>query len=232
MTARLSGSILTRTNSVSWCSATKASRSAISTRSRALRQEIEAEDIDDVPGALWRRAWLDQARVPHPPADLRRIVVGIDPAASSTESSDETGIVVGGVAADGHGYVLGDYSGRYTPQQWGRKAVDVFQLHGADRFIAEANNGGEMVAHVIKTVWPGAPVRLVHASRGKAARAEPVAALYEQGRIHHAGDFPLLEEQLCTWDPLEGDRSPDRLDSTVWVFTELILEAKRPRIYD
>ncbi len=162
---------------------------------------------------------------------LKRIVVGVDPAASANESSDETGIVVAGLGDDGHGYVLADYSGRYTPEGWGKRAVEAFERYKADRFIVEGNNGGEMATHVIKTVWPNAPIKLVHASKGKAARAEPVAALYEQGKVHHVGMFSELEDQLCTWEPLGNDRSPDRLDALVWALTELMVKNRRPRVY-
>lgn len=193
------------------------------------RQEALGEEIEEAEGALWTRDAIERTRVlPGHSADLRRIVIAIDPAVTSDAESDETGIVVAGrtVGKDAHAYVLGDYSGRYTPDQWARKALLAFDTHKADRIVAEDNNGGEMVEHTIRTLRPNAPVTRVHASKGKAARAEPYAALYQQGRVHHVGGFPELEDQLVQWEPLSGMRSPDRLDALVWALTELIpLEA-------
>lgn len=190
------------------------------------RQELDAEMLDDVPGALWTRRALDEHRVKTAPP-LQRIVVGVDPAATSGEDADETGIVVAGVAPtpDGHahGYVLDDWSLRGTPEEWARKAVAAYRAYEADRIIAEANQGGEMVASVIRTVSPTVPVTLVHASRGKYVRAEPISALYEQGRVHHVGALPALEDQMISFTP-DADRkygSPDRVDALVWAMTEL-----------
>lgn len=192
------------------------------------RQELNAELLEDVPGALWSRALLDSTRVSEAPMFYRR-VVAVDPAVTSGEGSDETGIVVAGIAdmptADRkvtHGYVLEDASGHYTPDGWARKAVDLYRLYGADRIVFETNQGGEMVEHTLRTVDPNVPLRGVHASKSKQARAEPVAALYEQGRCHHVGArFELLEDQLCAWVP--GNASPDRLDALVWALTDLML---------
>jgi len=186
------------------------------------RQEIYGELLDDVPGALWQRDWIERDRVSSAPA-LRRIVVAIDPAAKSKETSDETGLVVVGVGFNGHGYVLEDASGRYTPDGWGRKAIDLYRQWKADRIVAEENQGGEMVQHTLRTIFPLVSYRGVHASRGKIARAEPVAALSEQAKVHHVGVFPDLEDQLCTWDATTGEGSPDRLDAMVWGMTELVL---------
>lgn len=187
------------------------------------RQEIEAELLSDTPGALWQLEWLDRDRVKSAP-ELRRIVVAIDPAASNSEGSDETGIVVAGVAEDKQIYVLEDISGRYAPHEWARKAIDAYQRHKADRIIAETNNGGQMVEATLRAVDYRIPFHSVHASRGKVTRAEPIAALYEQRKVHHVGTFPQLEDQLCAFTT-DFDRSrngsPDRLDALVWAATQL-----------
>lgn len=187
--------------------------------SLAYRQEILAEDIDELPGALWKRADIDAGRVVTMP-QLVRIVVGVDPAATSA-AGDETGIVVAGVGADGHGYVLDDASLRATPEGWARAAVAAYSRHKADRIVAEVNNGGEMVAATLRTVDANVPVLQVHASRGKAIRAEPISSLYEQKRVHHVGTFAELEDQLCQWVPSDA-KSPDRLDALVWALTNLM----------
>jgi len=187
------------------------------------RQELNAELLEDTPGALWQRGQLELLRVDAAPL-LQRIVVAIDPAATSHEGSDETGIVVAGRSADKQGYLLEDASGRYTPDQWARVAIDLYHKHRADRIVYETNQGGEMVEHTLRTVWSAAPLKGVNASKSKQARAEPISALYEQGKVHHVGaQFAQLEDQLCNWLP--GDKSPDRLDAMVWAFTELLLEA-------
>lgn len=194
------------------------------------RQELDGEDLEDNPDALWSIDLIDKHRCsnkddrfPHAriAPDMRRIVVAIDPAATSADTSDETGIIVAGLGIDGRAYVLDDKSGRFKPDAWGRRAIDAYYHYKADRIIAESNQGGEMVAHVLSTVDRNAPVKLVHASKGKIARAEPVAALYEQGKVSHVGAFPNLENQLCGWTP--GQASPDRLDALVWALTELML---------
>ena len=187
------------------------------------RQELNAELLEDNPLALWRReAMLEAYRVTQPP-DLKRIVVAVDPQAADVDSEElaETGIIVVGLGVDDHAYVLEDRSLRASPALWGREAVTAYQSRKADRLVAEVNNGGAMVKHVIQTADPTVAYRELHASRGKQTRAEPVAALYEQGRVHHVGTFPELEDQLCSWTP--GDRSPDRLDALVWGVTELML---------
>jgi predicted phage terminase large subunit-like protein len=193
------------------------------------RQELYAELLDDVPGALWTRAMLENRAEPQKlyregvlSHDLQRVVVAIDPAVSASETSDETGIVVAGLGNDKRGYVLADRSVRASPDAWARRAVTAYREFKADRIVAESNNGGEMVALTIRTVDPNVPVTLVHASRGKRARAEPVAALYEQGRISHVEPFPDLEDQLCSYTPESGD-SPDRMDALVWALTDLML---------
>jgi predicted phage terminase large subunit-like protein len=187
------------------------------------RQELHAELLDDAEGALWKHDMIERTRVKVAP-QMKRIVVAIDPAATDTEVSDETGIVVAGVGVDGRGYVLEDLSGKYSPDNWAKKAVQAYHRHRADRVVAETNNGGDMVGYTLRTMDSHVSFKALHASKGKRARAEPVAALYEQGRVSHVGGFPSLEDQLCTWEP-DGDlRSPDRLDAMVWALTELMLE--------
>jgi phage terminase large subunit-like protein len=189
------------------------------------RQELLAELLEDVPGALWQRLRIEELRVLVIP-QLTRIVVAIDPAASSQEKSDETGIIVAGIGEDGHGYVLNDLSGRYTPTEWAKKAIAAYRLYKADRIVAEINNGGEMVEATLRSIDADIPYRGVHASRGKAIRAEPISALYEQGKVHHVGTLALLEDQQCAFT-IDFDRktmgySPDRLDALVWALTELM----------
>lgn len=194
------------------------------------RQELYAEILDDVPGALWSWQRIDDLRVVQAPSELRRIVVAVDPAVSSSETSDETGIVVAGVGdchcrGEGarHGFVLADRSGKYSPNGWAKAVVAAYRDHDADRVVAEKNNGGELVEVNLRTVDRQIPIRLVHAAKGKRTRAEPVAALYEQGKVHHVGSHARLEEQLTTWDPLQSPDSPDRLDALVWALSELML---------
>jgi phage terminase large subunit-like protein len=162
---------------------------------------------------------IEDARVEEPPM-LIRVVVAIDPAVTSGEDSDETGIVVAGMSADGHFYILADYTQRATPDAWARVAVDAYKTHEADRIVAEANNGGDMIVQLLRTVDNSIPVSKVTATRGKRVRAEPISALYEQGRVHHVGGFNLLEDQMVTWTP-DMPKSPDRIDALVWALTEL-----------
>lgn len=187
----------------------------------AYRMEILAEDVDEAPGAMWTRAIIENGRTLKAPA-LDRIVVSIDPSATST--GDEAGVMTCGSAGD-HLYVLEDNSLQGAPLEWARAAVAAYHRHNADRIIAESNNGGEMVAQTIKTVDPSVPVRLVHASRGKQTRAEPVSAVYEQGRGHHVGSFPRLEDEMCMWIP--GMASPNRMDALVWGATDLLQRPPR-----
>lgn len=184
---------------------------------------LAGEWLDDLEGALWNRELIDNTRVVEPP-HLIRIVVGTDPAVTSNPDSDETGIVVAGKAADGHCYVLGDFSVQGTPLEWATAVVRAYQTHKADRVIGETNNGGDLVEMNIRTVAPHIPYTKVTASRGKAIRAEPIAALYEQGKVHHVGSFVLLEDQMCGWAPETGATSPDRMDALVWALTELTQE--------
>jgi phage terminase large subunit-like protein len=188
------------------------------------RQELDAEILDDVEGALWNRAMLDASRVQDAPETKTRVVVAIDPSGTGVGEGSECGIVVCCRSRDGHGYLLQDASARLSPERWARRAVDLYDVHRADRIIAERNYGGEMVEHTIRMIAQRAPVKLVSASRGKQIRAEPIVALYEQRRIHHVGSFPVLEDQLCTWCPNAGLASPDRLDALVWGMTELLVE--------
>ena len=158
---------------------------------------------------------------------LKRVVVGIDPATTNTEDSDETGIVACGLGADGHGYVLDDFTLRASPDGWARKAWALFDKHQADRVVVEVNQGGEMVRHTLETVRKNGPITTVHAKKAKRLRAEPIAALYEQGRVHHVGMFRALEDQMTTWDPDDENRddSPDRIDALVYALTELMLDS-------
>lgn len=192
------------------------------------RQEIYAEVLDDIPGALWTEEILSKTRVMVAPKDLVRVVVAIDPAVSSGDNSCEHGIVVAGRCQEGHAYVLEDGSLFGTPDEWARQAKHLYDKYKADLYVAEKNNGGDLVEANIRTVDPNAKIELVHASRGKVRRAEPVAALYEQGKVHHVGRFKLLEDQLCVFtSDFDVDRmgfSPDRADALVWAVTKLLVE--------
>jgi len=184
------------------------------------RQELFAEVLDDNPGALFKRAEIDAARVAKTPR-MRRIVVAVDPAVTSNENSAETGIIVVGLGEDGDGYVLDDRSLVGTPGAWAAAVVAAYHLHEADVVVGEVNNGGDLVAANVATADRSIPFSAVRASRGKDIRAEPVSTLYEQGRIHHVGALPQLEDQMCDWDPAGNAKSPDRLDALVWGITEL-----------
>jgi phage terminase large subunit-like protein len=187
------------------------------------RQELSGELLWDVPGALWSRELLDASRVQAPPSDLQRIVVGVDPAVGSPESGgDLTGIVAVGRDVRGHLYVLRDASCRATPAGWAARAVALYDEVGADRIIAEANQGGAMVESTIKTVRADLPVMLVHASRGKITRGEPVSALWEQGRGHIVGVLSELEDELSSFAPGLMAHSPDRADAMVWACSSLM----------
>ena len=196
------------------------------------RQEIDAELLEDVPGALWTRALIDATRMKDMSMvvwdAMLRIVVAIDPAVTSNPDSDETGIVVAGLTQDPnnrlHVIVLDDLSMKGSPLEWARVAIAAFKSRRADRIVGEVNNGGDLVGGNIYGVDPSVPFRAVRASRGKYLRAEPVAALYEQGRVHHVGFFGKLEDQMCGWTPQSGEKSPDRLDALVWAVTELLID--------
>ena len=185
------------------------------------RQELLGELLDDVEGALWTRELIETSRVSKIDREaFLRIVVAVDPAVTAGEHSDETGIIVAGIDRDGQGYVLDDLTCRLPPDKWAKRVVAARVKWGADRVVAEKNNGGLLVESVLRTVDRSLPLKLVHAATGKLPRAEPIASLYEQGKISHVGSFPELEDQLCTWIPGQGT-SPDRLDALVWAFTEL-----------
>lgn len=196
------------------------------------RQELNAEILDDLPGALWTRDMLDQCRVKDLP-DMQRIVVAVDPSGTSggEDAGDDIGIVIAGKGVDGRGYVLGDYTCNLSPDGWGRRAIEAYRRFGADRIVAERNFGGAMVRHVIQTVDRSVSYKEVTASRGKVARAEPIAALYEQGKVSHVGSFPQLEDQMCLFGPegYIGDNSPDRADAMVWALTELMITPSEAR---
>ncbi|NML09939.1 DNA-packaging protein [Sphingobium sp. AR-3-1] len=190
------------------------------------RQELDGELIEEVEGALWTRLLVERCRVAHVPGALSRVVVAVDPPASA--GGDACGIVVAGVGGDGRAYVIADASvAGQSPEGWARAVAAAALVHDADRVVAEANNGGAMVESVLRAAEAAMPVKLVHASRGKVARAEPVAALYEAGRVMHRGAFPALEDEMCGLIAGGGyvgpGRSPDRADALVWALTELML---------
>lgn len=198
--------------------------------SRLGRQELLAELLEDVPGALWTRTLIDAHRLHEVKEDLKRIVIGIDPATTSNEDSAETGIVVMGLGAKTeHGYVLGDFSVRDTPAEWANRALNAYEQFNADAFIVEVNQGGDMVAHTLKIaakergINPNS-LKIINARAGesKGVRAEPVSTLYETGMIHHVGMFGTLEDQMCTWTPAE--KSPDRMDALVWAAHSLLVK--------
>jgi phage terminase large subunit-like protein len=179
--------------------------------------------LDDAEGALWSRALIDACRVKRGDApQMMRIVVAVDPPGASSKTSAECGIIVGALGKDRNGYIIADLSNRMSPEQWARVAVNAYHANKADRIVAEQNYGGAMVESTIRNVDPNVPVRMVVATRGKQLRAEPISALYEQHKIHHIGEFPKLEDQMCEWDPSEVGPSPDRLDALVWCCTELM----------
>jgi len=192
------------------------------------RQELEGEVLTDIPGALWTWDRIDALRVDAAP-DMARLVVAIDPAVTAKEDSDETGIVVVGLGADGHGYVLDDLSCRMSPDGWGQRAVTAYHQRKADRVIAEVNQGGDLVEHLIRTVDPKVAYDSVRATRGKRTRAEPIAALYEQGKVHHVGAFTELEDQMAAMVPEGSDEGDDRVDALVWALTYLMLGKPEPQ---
>lgn len=202
---------------------------------RTGRQEIYAEILDDMPGALFRQGQIETTRIKNPELmpPLQRIVVALDPSVTTKENSDETGIIVAGIDDNKHAYILDDKSGVMAPIEWAKVAVRLYHHHAADRIIAEINQGGDMVESTIRGVDRNVAYRGVHATRGKVVRAEPVSALYEQGRVHHVGNFKVLEDQMCSFTA-DFDRSqngsPDRVDALVWALTELVVSAQRPTL--
>lgn len=199
------------------------------------RQELEGEMVEAVEGALWSPELIERNRV-DTAALLARVVVAVDPPVTGAPEADACGIIVAALGADGHGYVLADRSVEgASPSGWARAVAAAAADFEAERVVAEVNNGGDLVGLVLRSAGCSAPLRLVRASRGKAARAEPVAALYEQGRVHHTGGLPRLEDELCGLMPGGGyvgpGRSPDRADALVWAMTELMLgQATMPRV--
>ncbi len=181
------------------------------------RQELEAELLDDVEGALWTRANLEDNRVVKCP-DAITIVIGVDPKVNAGVES-ETGVIVAAAGSDGKYYILDDASINDVPERWARQVVSTYHKWKADRIVVERNQGGDMVAAMLRAVDAHLPITEVYATKGKYTRAEPVSALYEQGKVKHVGAFPKLEDQLCTWMP--GEDSPDRLDALVWAVTNL-----------
>lgn len=191
------------------------------------RQELYAEVLDDIEGALWSYGMIESTRrTTQQLPELRRIVVALDPAVTSGENSDETGVVVAGLGEDNQYYVLEDASLKSSPDGWARRAVELFHKYEADRIIAEVNNGGDLVERVLRTI-ERVPYSAVRASRGKLVRAEPIAALYEQGKVHHVGEFKELEDQMISYTPTSS-KSPDRLDALVWAITELSQRSGQP----
>jgi phage terminase large subunit-like protein len=182
--------------------------------------------LDDAEGLLWNRSIIDRSRVDNKPT-MKRIIVAVDPAATANSESDETGITVQGIDNNGNGYMLEDLSGKYSPSEWSSVVNSAVIRHGADCIVAEKNQGGDMVESVLRTKDKTTRVKLVTATKGKFVRAEPIYSLYEQGKIYHVGNFPILEQQMITFDPDKG-KSPDRVDALVWGFTELMLG----KVYD
>lgn len=193
------------------------------------RQELYAELLTDTPGALWTRALIDKATARDAP-ELRRIVVAIDPSVAADGGGDECGIVVAGIDYDGALWVIRDGSGNLSPSAWAARAVALCEEYKADAIVAEANNGGALVETTLRAFGARGRVKLVHASRGKRSRAEPVSALYEQGKARHARGLATLEDELCTWSSSSGDPSPNRLDALVWAAFDLCNLAKPERV--
>lgn len=194
------------------------------------RQELDGELIDELAGTLWQRTWIDDARCSTVPP-LYRIVVGVDPPVTTGEQADACGIVVAGLAADGRAYVLADATVQgLAPNAWARAVLAAYQEYEADRIVAEVNQGGDLVEAVIRQIEPAVPITKVRATRGKWLRAEPVAALYAEGRVGHVGVLPALEEQMMAFgnDGRAGGKSPDRLDALVWAVTDLMAKDTIP----
>ncbi|GAA4299515.1 terminase family protein [Nibribacter koreensis] len=194
------------------------------------RQELNAEILEDIEGALWKMSLLDRNRVTSLPP-FKRVVVAIDPAVTSNKDSDETGIIVAGLGYDNLAYVLDDLSGTYSPNVMAGTAIKAYNEHQADRVVAEVNNGGDMVEAILRNIDKSISYKSVHASRGKVTRAEPVVALYEQGRVKHYGNLAKLETQMTTWNAGEGEKSPDRVDALVWALTDLMLTNQQQKVF-
>jgi phage terminase large subunit-like protein len=184
------------------------------------RQELLGELLEDVEGAMWTNALLEEALYLEPLPDMRRIVVAIDPSGGDAEGNDEQGIVVAGLGVDGYYYVLADRSCKLSPQGWASRAVSAYYEFNADKIVAEKNYGGDMVEAIVRQIDRQVAFKMVSASRGKVQRAEPIAALYEQGKVRHVAGLQDLETQMVNWTPEDGT-SPDRMDAMVWALTEL-----------
>ena len=187
---------------------------------------LEGKFLDEVEGALWKRSMIDPYRVCNIP-ELQRVVIGVDPAVTSNSESDHTGIVAAALGCNGEYYVLVDRSCRGTPLEWAKQVVNLYYELHADRVVGEVNNGGDLIEALLRKIDPDISFRPVRASRGKLVRAEPVAALYEKGRVHHAGEFTLLEEEMISYSPGNSKNSPDRMDALVWALTELADSGQR-----
>lgn len=191
------------------------------------RQELYAEILDDVEGALWKYFQLEECRIKKEEVpELRRIVVAVDPAVTANANSDETGIIVAGVDQNDKYFILDDKSGKFTPDNWARVVIEQFYRYNANLIVAETNNGGDLVERLLRTIDKTVPYKSVTATRGKMLRAEPVSALYEQKKVFHTDLFPTLEDQMCTYTG-ESKKSPDRLDALVWALTELSSSSRK-----
>jgi phage terminase large subunit-like protein len=188
------------------------------------RQELYAEILEDVEGALFHSTNIEESRIEVTP-DMQRIVVAIDPAVTNNAQSDETGIIVAGRGVDNHFYILEDKSGVFSPDVWIKRAIELYYKFDADRIVCEVNNGGDLIEKLLRVQDVNVPYSSVRATRGKMLRAEPISALYEQGKVHHVGYFKELEEQMCSYTP-DTVKSPDRLDALVWGITSLMNSGK------
>lgn len=195
------------------------------------QQELHAEILEEIEGALWTRLMLEDARLDPRKAELpkfRRVVVAIDPAVTANPRSSETGIIAAGLTGNGRAIVLEDGSGKYSPDQWAQKALQMYERWDASRIVGEQNQGGDMVEATLRSKAPNVSYRHVNATKGKIVRAEPVAHLYERKLVDHWGPFPLLEDQLCSFTGQDSEESPDRMDAMVWALTDLCLRTKAP----
>ena len=181
---------------------------------------LEGKFLDEVEGALWKRSMIDPYRVTNPP-ELQRIVIGVDPAVTSGSDSDRTGIVAAACGCNGEYYILDDRSMHGTPLEWAKQVISLYHAIGADRVTGEVNNGGDLIEALLRKFDPDVSFHPVRATHGKLTRAEPIAALYEKGRVHHVGEFPQLEDEMTSFAPGTSRRSPDRMDALVWALTEL-----------
>lgn len=197
-------------------------RTLMNLSERQRKRFLSGEWIEDVEGALWKSSLIDRTRLLAMPVRAVRTVIGVDPAVSSNDSSDLTGIVVCSIGSDGKFYVLGDFSMQGKPLDWCRKITELFHKYQASAIVAEVNNGGELIENLLRTLDPYIPVKAVRAFDSKIRRAELAAALYEQGKVHHVGRFVELEEQMCSYSPAHSNRSPDRMDALVWALRYLV----------